>query len=83
MKNACVRTLTNTYMMKMYPQNGQLIGQKLKDRKRPISSPFSHTYPNCMIIMCSTYTLTGFENCNKSNESVKIIAASDSHSVRP
>ena len=27
--------------------------------------------------MCSTYTLTVFENCNKSNESVKIIAASD------
>ena len=58
MKNACVRTLTNTYMMKIYPQNGQLIDQKIKDRKCRISSPFSHTYPNCMIIMAEP---VGFE----------------------
>ena len=44
MKNACVRTLTNTYMMKIYLFFRQVADRKTKDRKRPVSSPFRPIY---------------------------------------
>ena len=44
MKNACVRLTPNWKTGKIYLQNRYVAGQKIKDRKRPVFSPFLNIY---------------------------------------